>query len=163
MCIPVPPLPGDIDVDGTLGGFGELPTARERLAPLMTEGACSGCHTTLNPLGFVFEVYDWAGAYRSTENGATIDDSADLNLGSLSGSFADAGELITAIAATDEARDCYATHWMRYALGRPDTADDRCAIDLVKQAFADAGGDIRELLVQIAISDPFMFKKAGAQ
>ena len=69
LCMDVPAFPGDIDIDGTLGDYSELPTARERLEPLMLDPSCSGCHIGINPLGFPFEVYDWAGAYRSTENG----------------------------------------------------------------------------------------------
>lgn len=161
LCIPAPPFPGDIDIDGTLGGFGELPTARQRLEPLMTEPACAGCHSTLNPLGFPLEAYDWIGAHRLTENGAPIDTSAEIGLGSLSGTFADAGELITALAATDEARDCYARHWFRYTFGRAEAPDDRCALEKIQAAFAESDGDIRELLVQIAISDAFRSKQVA--
>ena len=46
---------------------------------------CSGCHMHINPFGFAFEVYDWAGAYRATENGAPIDTSFPLEFGSIEG------------------------------------------------------------------------------
>ncbi|MEM6992941.1 MAG: DUF1588 domain-containing protein [Myxococcota bacterium] len=161
LCNPTPAFPGDIDIEGTLGGSADLPTARGRLEPLMVDAACSGCHSGINPLGFPFEAYDWVGAYRTTENDAPIDVSTDIDIGSLSGSFADAGELIAGIAGTDEARDCYATHWFRYALGRPETPDDACALGEIKADFAEAEGDVRELLVAIATSDAFMFRKSG--
>ena len=161
MCIPTPPFPGDIDIEGTLGDTADLPTARERLAPLMENPSCSGCHAGINPLGFPFEVYDWAGAYRATENGATIDASTDVALGSLQGSFANAAELIEAIAATEDARNCYATQWFRYALGRPEAVEDACVLEQIQAAFAAANGDVRELLVQIAISDAFLYRKTG--
>ena len=163
LCIPVPALPGDIDVDEALGGFEDLPTQRERLEPLMTNPSCAGCHLALNPLGFPFEVYDWVGAYRATENGAPIDTTLEIELGSLSGRFDGAEGLLNAIAATPEARDCYATQWFRYAVGRHDAPEDECTLDLVRASFEESGGDVRELLVAIAVSDAFRFRKVGAQ
>jgi hypothetical protein len=161
MCMELPPFPGDIDIEAALEGYGDLPTGRERLEPLMLEPTCAGCHVVINPFGFPFEVYDWVGAYRTTENGATIDTSAEIVTGSLAGTFADARGLISAIAQSEEARDCYATHWFRYAAGRPEGPDDVCALDEITEAFAASGGDVRELLVAIAVSDAFRFRKIG--
>jgi hypothetical protein len=161
MCIPVPPLPGNIDTSGPLENTSDLPTARQRLQPLLETATCAGCHAQLNPFGFPFEVYDWTGAFRPTENGANIDTSAKVTLGSLDGDFADASELLDAVAATDEARDCYATHWFRYVLGRIESDADECTLDSIKSMFADSGGDVRELLVAIAVSDAFRFRKVG--
>ena len=163
LCMDPPPFPGELDTETALEGYGELPTARERLEPLMVEPSCSGCHVAINPFGYPFEVYDWAGAYRTTENGAPIDTSAELSFGSLRGTFADAPELVSAIAQTDEAHDCYATHWFRYAMGRPESPDDVCSLDAVTEAFAASGGDVRELLVTIAVSDAFRFRKVGGE
>ncbi|MEM9456027.1 MAG: DUF1588 domain-containing protein [Myxococcota bacterium] len=159
LCTPVPPLPPDIDVEGALEDYSDLPTARQRLEPLLSTPQCAGCHVALNPLGFPFEVYDWAGAFRATENGATIDTSAELELGSISGTFADAGELLEAIADTQQARRCYATHWFRYALGRPETPEDQCTLDLIDERFAASGGSVKELLIAIATSDAFRFRR----
>lgn len=161
LCTPPPPFPGDIDIDGTLAGYEDLPTARERFEPLMLEPSCSGCHASMNPLGFPFEVFDWVGAYRSQENGVEIDTSVKISIGQLSGEFADAADLMEAIAETDEARDCYVNHWFRYAMGRPESPADKCALDAIKARFADSDGDVRELLVALATSDAFLFRVAG--
>ena len=161
MCNPVPPLPGDVDTSGPLENTSDLPTARGRLQPLMETGACAGCHVQINPFGFPFEVYDWTGAYRGTENGEQIDTTASITLGELSGEFGNASELLDAIAETDDARDCYATHWFRYALGRIESNADECTLGMVQEAFAESGGDVRELLVAIAVSDAFRFRKVG--
>ncbi len=161
LCAPTPPFPGDIDADATLGGSADLPTARERLEPLMTEPSCSGCHLAINPFGFAFEVYDWAGAYRTTENGATIDTSFDLSFGSIDGSFTGPGDLMDAIADSEEAQACYATHAFRYAVGRMEAPEDDCSLEDIRAAFVTSGGDIRELLVAIATSDAFMFRTVG--
>jgi len=164
LCRPPPELPADVD-PGELDDTSHLPTERERLEPLMTNPTCAGCHAAINPLGFPFEVYDWIGAYRTTENDAPIDTSADLTqiLGPEYGTVADADELLDVIAQSDVARDCYARQWFRYALGRSEdtTGADDCALDQITSAFAASGGDVRELLVAIATSDAFLFRTEG--
>lgn len=161
LCMPLPPFPGDVDVEGTLGDYGDLPTARERLEPLMLEPSCAGCHTGFNPLGFPFEAYDWVGAHRTQENGATIDTSVEIDLAVFVGSFASATELVVALAESELAQDCYATHWFRYAMGRHETEADTCSLDDIRTAFTASDGDVRELLVAIAVSDAFRFRNIG--
>jgi len=161
LCLDVPSFPGDVDIEGTLGDYGDLPTARERLEPLMIEPACAGCHTGFNPLGFPFEAYDWVGAHRTEENGATIDTSVDIDLAVFEGSFANASELVVALAESELARDCYANHWFRYTMGRLETEADVCSLDEIRAAFAASEGDVRELLVAIAVSDAFRFRNVG--
>jgi hypothetical protein len=161
LCSPTPPFPGNIDPEATLGDHSDLPTARERYQPLMDTQECSGCHMHINPFGFAFEVYDWAGAYRATENGAPIDTSFPLEFGSIEGDFANAAELLAAMAASEEAQSCYATHAFRYAMGRMDTPADECALDEIQAAFVASGGDVRELMVAITTSDAFMFRAVG--
>lgn len=164
LCRPPPALPDDVDMT-ELDDNSDLPTARERLEPLMTNPTCAGCHAAINPLGFAFEVYDWTGAYRPTENGTTIDTSADLTqiLGADYGTVADAPELLDVIAGSDDARDCYARHWFRYTMGRVEDGSgaDECALEQISSAFAEADGDVRELLVAIATSDAFLYRTQG--
>ena len=161
LCMPVPAFPGDVDIEGTLGDYGDRPTARERMEPLMLEPSCAGCHVGFNPLGFPFEAYDWVGAHRTQENDALIDTSVDIDLGVFAGSFANATELVVVLADSELAQDCYATHWFRYAMGRLETEQDSCSLDDVLAAFAASGGDVRELLVAIAVSDAFRFRNIG--
>lgn len=161
LCAPVPAFPGDIDIEGTLGDYGDLPTARERLEPLMIEPSCAGCHVGINPFGFPFEAYDWVGAHRLEENGATIDTATDIDIGVFAGDFANATELVLALSESEMAEDCYATHWFRYAMGRHETDEDVCSLDEIREAFAASEGDVRELLVAIATSDAFRFRSTG--
>ena len=159
LCLPVPAFPGDIDIDGTLGDHSNLPTARQRLEPLMLEPSCNGCHLGINPFGFPFEAYDWVGAHRLEENDAQIDTSVEIDIAVFAGSFANASELVVALAESELAQDCYATHWYRYAMGRRETDEDACSLDEIRTAFSASEGDVRELLVAIATSDGFRFRK----
>ncbi len=153
-------LPPGIDVAAETAATSHLPTARERLAPLTERGDCRGCHSQINPLGLGLENYDQLGAWRDTENDRVIDASGALAVESLSGSFATPEELIDVIARSDAARDCYATQMYRFAMGRPESEEDRCTLARVRQRFAASGGDVRELAIAIAASRPFSTRGA---
>ena len=124
---------------------------------------CAGCHIAIDSVGFGFERYDQFGRYRPVENGLDVDqsgqmiESCDANL---DGAFAGAAELAQRISRSSLTRDCLATQWYRYAMGRIEDANDRCSLDGVKQRFNDANGQFRELLVAIALSESFRYRAA---
>ncbi|MGH1345735.1 MAG: DUF1588 domain-containing protein [Nannocystales bacterium] len=163
LCLETGSLPDDVDTT-ELEDASDRPTARERLEPLLSNPSCAGCHVTFNPLGFPFEQYDWVGAFRSEENGATIDASLDLSaiLGPDYGLVSDASSLVGELANTPVAQRCYARHWFRYSLGRleDELGADECAIEEISNTFIDSGGDVRELLVAISTSTAFRFRKS---
>ncbi len=163
LCLDVGNIPEDIDTT-ELDDASDRPTGRERQEPLLTNPSCAGCHVTFNPLGFPFEKFDWVGAPRDEENGAVIDPSMDLStvLGPEFGVVQSANELVEVLAGTTIAQNCYARHWFRYSLGRleDEQGADECSLDEISSAFIQSDGDVRELLVAIAISTPFRFRKA---
>lgn len=163
LCNPLPTFPGNIDTVGPLEDTSMLPTARERLAPLMTNGQCSGCHTLFNPTGLAFERFDAVGLWRDTENGATIDSSGSLALDGEQLAFETPLELSEAVAHSGQARDCYARQWYRAALGRREFAEDACSLALAEQAAADSDGDLRELLLAVTQTDGFLYRRVLEQ
>ncbi len=156
LCRALPALPGNVDIQGPLQDTSDLPTARERLSPLLERGDCSGCHNVINPVGLAFETYDAVGHWRDEENGTPIDASGVLTLDGAEVVFSDAVELVEAIAQSDEARNCYATNWFREALGRSEFAEDACSLDALHTATEAAGGDVRELLLALVQTDAFL-------
>jgi hypothetical protein len=52
-------------------------------------------------------------------------------------------------------RRCYATQWLRFAIGRSETERDRCALQRVQATITDEDS-IRQLLLAIATSDAFV-------
>jgi hypothetical protein len=132
-------------------------TIRERLAVHRDREACAACHDEIDPLGFAFEGYDGIGQVRSTyENGRPVETFG--RYAELSISFAGAVELTRQIAETARARDCYATQWFRYAMGRVETPDD-CALVGLHDRFRSSTGDVRDLLIGIAESDAFLYRR----
>src|SRR5439155_16484989 len=55
---------------------------RERLAMHRTDGACAGCHSLMDPVGFSLENFDAIGRWRTTEDGQPIDAAGGLPDGS---------------------------------------------------------------------------------
>jgi hypothetical protein len=159
LCNALPTFPGNIDTVGPLQDTSMLPTARERLAPLLSNGQCMGCHTLFNPTGLAFESYDAVGRWRDTENGAAIDTTGSLGLDGAQHAFETPLELSEAVASSEQARDCYTLQWYRAALGRREFAEDACSLAVARQAATDSGGDLRELLLAITQTDGFLYRR----
>jgi hypothetical protein len=159
LCRQLPALPADVDTQGPLVDTSMLPTARERLSPLLERGDCSTCHSIINPVGLAFENYDAAGAWRDEENGSPIDTAGSLSLDGETVAFDGPLELANAIANSSEASDCYALFWYRAAMGRPEFAEDQCNLDRVRVATSASGGDIRELILELVQTDAFLMRR----
>jgi hypothetical protein len=161
LCLEVEPPPPNVvavppEVDPTA-------TTRERFAQHTADPNCAGCHAMLDGVGFGFERYDQIGRYRDTENGLPIDDSGEVVASldaSLDGEFHGAAELAAKLANNGTVRDCIATQWYRYAMGRVEDQSDQCSLEQVKQRFSTSNGVFRELLVGIVLSDAFRYLPA---
>ncbi len=119
-------------------------------------GVCKGCHETLiNPFGFPFENYDASGAYRTTDNGYPVDASASPFIDGEPVQVANSIELAEALAASRQAHECFASHLVEYAFGRPRAPLDKGLIDNLTNASLD-GAPIVQLLIDITSSPAFM-------
>lgn len=161
LCLDVQPPPPNVaavppQVDQTA-------TTRERFAQHTKDPNCAGCHVVLDGIGFGFERFDQLGRYRETENNLPVDDSGEvLDTGdsALDGPFSGALELSQKLANSELARDCIATQWYRYAMGRVEDTTDQCSLTDVKSRFTSSNGSFRELLVGITLSDAFRYRPA---
>ncbi len=161
LCEQTLSLPANVDISTPLMATSSLPTARERLAPTTAAGSqCRGCHAQINPLGLALEGYDAVGQYRTTENGATIDTSGSVDVGSGLKAFQTGEELAGLIADGRKARDCYARQWFRNSVGRIEMPEDACSVATLQQAFEQSGGDLGELLVAVTQLDTFFYRRA---
>jgi len=157
LCVGVPPPP---DAVPPLPAIPPNSTNRQRVANLTKDAPCNGCHTTMiNPLGFAFENLDGVGRFRTTENGQPIDASANYTLDGMPVSFNGAVPLLQAIAASKQAHDCYAQHWVEYLYGRDvDVINNAADTDLVVQAGALSKGNtsVKNLIVNLVATDAFL-------
>lgn len=164
LCLDVPPPPPNLnpvapDPDPTL-------TTRARFAVHTASSACSGCHKLIDGTGFGFENYDQLGRYRSTENGLPVDAAGEM-IGSgeaaVDGPFTGALELSQRLANSPRVAQCLATNWYRYAMGRVETAADSCSLLDVQKKFAASGGQFKELLVALTLTDAFRYRPAAPE
>ncbi|MFT4621979.1 MAG: hypothetical protein ACI8PZ_000631 [Myxococcota bacterium] len=149
-----PPAPPPAAVEGSVPDGAEASTNRERYAQHVSDATCAGCHATIDPFGFAFEHYDTIGRWRVEDAGQRIDATATLPLGDLAGRPVDGGvDLSYQLADSRSVSDCVATQWWRYAAAGGD-ADSPHLPDL-QQGFADTGGHIPQLIVEIVRSPLF--------
>jgi hypothetical protein len=148
LCQPMPPPPKDV------------PMSDLNNPDRVTDPACKGCHVLMDPLGQGSDNYDAIGRYAALLDGADplgrargeVIASGDA---AVDGEFFGAVDLSARLADSPVVSDCVTTHWFRYAHKRGEHGDDRCGLRDLRARFAASGGDMRELLVEIALSDAF--------
>ena len=126
-------------------------TIRQKLAAHLVRTDCASCHSKIDPFGFALEEYDPLGRWRSEyRSGLPIDSS-----GSLFGQhdFSDAIEFKDALLEEgDRFVRALAEHLLSYALGRELDFRDRPSIDAIIEKTEAAGGGLRTLVEQVALS-----------
>lgn len=160
MCqvIPTPPA-----VVPALGPIDQALSQADRLAQHRTDPACAGCHLRIDSLGSPFEAVDPVGrdrtldeAGRAVQTAGELTGSADT---ALNGPVADGLEMATRLAQSAEVRTCFTTQLYRFGAGRKEEDADACSRFQLKQRFAAASGDIRELLVAMTQTDDFLYRR----
>jgi hypothetical protein len=152
LCQKVPPPPGNVsftavqDVNSTVHK-----TARARLGAHATEAMCAGCHKITDPMGLALEHFDSSGAFRTTENGETIDTTGELN----GVKFADAPGLGKAVHDSDATPACLVNRLYTYGMGRPVLKGEQEWLGDMRKSFAADGYRLPSLLRTIATSDAF--------
>jgi hypothetical protein len=121
-------------------------TTRARFASVDNQVCAMACHTVIDPIGFAFENYDAIGAYRTKDQGEPVDASGAVKMVFASDLvFKDALDLMPQLAASNEARDCMATQWLRYLLRRREAPGEGPTERALGHLFRDRGYDMRHL------------------
>jgi hypothetical protein len=130
-------------------------TTRDEIALLTGQSFCPTCHGQINPPGFAFEGFDAVGKARTTDNGGRVDTAGQMVLDGQTVSFDGPGELVEALADSEEARACYAGRWLEFAYGRPLATDDVP----IRDAMVGRDASIEDLLTALATSPQFLSRK----
>lgn len=156
LCQTIPPPPPDVIPTPPAPTPGT--TVRERISLHQSEASCSGCHQMMDQIGLGFESYDASGVFRSEEANRPVDDTGSLLATgdpALDGPFDGAIELSKKLAQSSVVQQCVTRQWFRFALGRSSSNDDTCSLNRMQEQFVASGGNVRELIVSIALSDAF--------
>jgi hypothetical protein len=113
-------------------------TERERAEVRKQNTMCSGCHAGIDPFGLLLEEYDPLGKYRTTLNGASIDASAEVTGGSISGKYQSAVAFLQAAATAPEFSACLGTRLLAYATQDEELKATDCQVAKLIEA---AGSD----------------------
>lgn len=151
----VPPLP-EVDREK----LAKL-TIRERLAVHRKRADCAGCHDKIDPFGFALENYGPTGIWRDKyENGREVDVSGVLFNQHKFKTVVEFKRLI--LQEKQRFIRGFVSHLLTYALGRKLGPADSLALDDIT-AKAMAGKDqMRVVLRNIAMSEPFLHKNLRA-
>lgn len=137
-------------------------TTRERWEQHSADPSCAGCHSLIDPIGFTFEEFDAIGQHRTQENGRPVDPTGGVPaIGAPDGSFVGAAELARAVAESPEAVSCFARQWLRFSLGRLETAGDADSLAAVEAALA--AGSLHEALVSLSTTSAFTHRYQEVQ
>jgi hypothetical protein len=122
MCLPLGVPPADVNTTIPTSVTG---TERERIESLTAEPRCLGCHSFINPFGFMQENYDAMGRFRTTDAGKPINASINVD-------FLDEGPL-SASTPVDALRgftrslrfqQCFTRQLFRFYSGRDEAPED---------------------------------------
>ena len=110
-------LPEEQPPDISVTEMTAMPTTTRELYELhASQPACRGCHTLIDPVGFVFEDLDAAGRFRTTEDGTPVDTSGELLNTDVNRPLANHTDL--ALAGSEWVRECLATQVFRFYFGQ---------------------------------------------
>ena len=159
MCNTLPPPPNDLvivppELDPTK-------TTKEQFEEIGANPACAGCHTLMNPIGFIFEHYDGIGLWRDQQSGKNIDATGEVvQTDDIDGDYDGAVELASALAGSTQVRECVSSQWFRFAYNRTVTSEDSCSIEQLNDVFRSSGFNIKSLLVALTQTNAFLYRRA---
>ena len=148
-CTPTPDPPADVDFSKVKDS--KSGTIRGRLLDHMENTGCTTCHKRSDPPGLALEHFDGLGQFRASENGASIDVSADLNGIKLVGAQGLAGYL----REDPKVPECLVRNVFAYGVGRKTGIRDEDYLTDQTKAFISNGYRVPDLVVQIAASPEF--------
>lgn len=159
LCMPLPAPPPDVNAAIPEPAPGELRTTRQHIEETHGSGACVGCHSIIDPVGFAFEHFDALGRYRTSERGLPVNASGTLALDDGDLRFDGAVALSRALAERPEVAECAGRQLFRFALGRREVDADACRIAHLGERAASEGG-FRQALLSLVESPSFRMRPA---
>lgn len=161
LCQTPPPPPPGVNTTLPAADPNAPMTTRQRMEQTHATGSCAACHGPMDAIGFAFENYDAVGAWRTQENGLSVDASAALTGTDVDGSFTGAVPLAQHLAGSAQVATCVSYEWLRYALGLDTTQINVAAARSIGDAFSASGGAFTEMLVALVKSDYFRSLKVS--
>ena len=152
LCQRVPDPPGNVSFtvvqDTTNPAY---KTARERLRAHASEAMCTGCHKITDPIGLALDTSDSAAGFRSSENGAKIDTTGELD-GIKFANAAEFGKILHDHAAVPP---CFVGKIYSYGAGYVASQGQAAYMKYINERFRTNGYRLLDLLKTIVTSRAF--------
>jgi hypothetical protein len=159
MCNTLPLPPNDLVIEPP--ELDPEKTTKEQFEEIGANPACAGCHTLMNPIGFIFENYDGTGQWRDQQNGKDIDATGEVvQTDDIDGVYDGAVELAIALAGSTQVQECVSSQWFRFAYNRTVTSEDSCSVEQLNDVFRASDFNIRALLVALTQTNAFLYRRA---
>ena len=159
MCNTLPLPPNDLVIEPP--EIDPTKTTKEQFEEIGANPACAGCHTLMNPIGFIFEHYDGVGQWRDQQNGKEIDAVGEVvQTDDIDGDYDGAIELASALAGSTQVQECVSSQWFRFAYNRTVTQEDSCSVEQLNDVFRSSNFNVRELLVALTQTNAFLYRRA---
>ena len=176
LCQIVPPPPPGVNTNLPPPTDAKPLSNREQLSMHLTSPNCAACHRLIDPIGFGFEHYDAIGRYRTTQRVTvfpTLDEiktktktkptiyelpieASGAVRGIPNSEFKSPGELGAILAESPICQKCVVKQFFRYAVGRPETAEDDETINASLKDFRDSQFRYQNLIISIIKSKAFL-------
>ena len=151
LCQPVPRPPANVDFSAVENPKSTHRTARDRVTAHLANPVCAGCHKITDPIGLALENFDGAGRYRTSERGAMIDASGNLD----GKAFTDVTGLALALHDHPALTSCVVKRAYAYGTGGPADENSRTVLEALDRQFAASGYRMPNLLRAVATSPAF--------
>jgi hypothetical protein len=159
MCNTLPLPPNDLVIEPP--ELDPTKTTKEQFEEIGANPACAGCHTLMNPIGFIFEHYDGVGQWRDQQNGIPIDAVGEVvQTDDIDGEYDGALEFAAALAGSTQVQECVSSQWFRFAYNRTVTAEDSCSVEQLNDVFRASDFNVRALLGALTQTNAFLYRRA---
>lgn len=131
-------------------------TPRQQAEARLNDEVCGGCHKLMDPIGFGFSAFDGAGHWLGA---GAVDTKGHVGAPSeIEGDFDGVRDLGEKLAASGEVQACFATQWMRYALGKTESNGERCSVGLISEDLGQKSVAMDDIFAGFAGSPAFVLR-----
>ena len=150
LCHSIPPPPADVNTS-IPESTEELRTMRERVQKHLSDPSCAACHEITDLIGLGLENFDGIARWRTSENGAEIDPSGDLD----GEEFSTAWDLSALLALHRDLGPCLSDNLFGHANHRVPVWEDREVMDWHSDGFSQSGYRIQALIRDVVSHSSF--------
>jgi hypothetical protein len=147
-----PPPPG-VETNLTAKEGAQPTTLRERLEVHRSAKSCNQCHGVIDPIGLAMENFDVIGAYRTRDNGITVDASTVMPNGTAINGVAQLRDAL--LARPDQFAQTLVQRLLMYGAGREVLPSDMPQVRQIVRDVKPGGYRFFDLVMGVVKSDAF--------